>query len=195
MLTLTITGLAYVIGSLPFAWLMTRGRGLDLRTVGSRNMGASNVLRTAGVAPAVVVLLTDAGKGAIAVLVARALDDDAVVVSAAGVAAVLGHVYPAWLGFRGGKGVATAAGVFAVLAPMATAIAAAVFVVTVFVTRFISAGSMAGAVLLPLVAAIQHAPTVVVAAAIVCAVIVIGRHRENLARLASGTERRIGMRV
>ena len=95
--------LGYLFGSIPFAWLLTRSRGIDLRDVGSRNVGAANVLRSAGVAPAVAVMLLDAAKGAIAVVVARQMTDDLVVVTAAGLAAIGGHIYPAWLGFRGGS--------------------------------------------------------------------------------------------
>jgi len=132
--------LGYLFGSIPFALLLTRPLGIDLRAAGSRNVGAANVLRTAGVAPAVAVMLLDTLKGAVAVLVARRMTGNLIVVTTAGLAAIVGHVYPAWLHFRGGKGVAASAGVFAMLAPYATAIAALVFVGTIVVTRFISAG-------------------------------------------------------
>jgi glycerol-3-phosphate acyltransferase PlsY len=126
----------YLLGSIPFALLLTRRLGVDLRSTGSRNVGAANVLRTSGVARAVGVLMLDAGKGAVAVLTARLLTDNLAVVTAAGVAAIVGHIYPAWIGFRGGKGVAASAGVFAMLAPFATVVAAFVFVSTIFITRF-----------------------------------------------------------
>ena len=187
--------LGYLLGSIPFALLLTRSRGIDLREAGSRNVGAANVLRTAGVVPAVAVMLLDAAKGAIAVLVARFITDDLAIVTAAGLAAVVGHVYPIWLGFRGGKGVAAAAGVFAMLAPFPTAIAALVFVGTTFVTRFISAGSIAGALTLPVATAMGSAPGPVVAGAVLAAIIVIHRHRDNVSRLIAGTERRIGLRL
>src|SRR5437870_3197887 len=108
----------YLLGSVPFAFLLTRSRGIDLRYVGSRNIGAANVLRSSGAALGVAVMLLDSMKGAVAVLIARMLDDNPTVIVTTGVAAILGHVFPPWLGFRGGKGVATAAGVFAVLAPL-----------------------------------------------------------------------------
>src|SRR5207237_3559751 len=139
----------------------------------------ANVLRSAGVVPAVAVMLLDAAKGVMAVLAARLLSDDLVVVMAAGLAAIVGHIYPVWLGFRGGKGVAASAGVFAMLAPFATLIAAIVFVATVFVTRFISAGSMAGAVALAIAAAAGNVPGPVLAGAIIAAAIVVHRHRGN----------------
>lgn len=186
---------AYVLGSIPFALLLTRSRGIDLRHVGSRNVGAANVLRSAGVAPAIAVTLLDAAKGALAVLVARVMDADQLLVTSAGVAAIVGHVSPPWLGFRGGKGVATSAGVFAVLSPFATVVALVIFVGTIGVTRFISAGSIAGALALPVAAATSHAPVPVVAGAVVAALIVVRRHRDNVSRLIAGTERRIGLRL
>jgi glycerol-3-phosphate acyltransferase PlsY len=187
--------LAYAIGSIPFALLLTRSRGVDLRRAGSHNVGAANVLRTTGVPRALMVMLLDAGKGALAVLVARLLTDDVTAVVAAGLAAIVGLVYPAWIGFRGGKGVAASAGVFAMLAPLATAIAALVFVGTIVITRFISAGSLAGALALAIATAIGNAPGPVVGGAILAAVLVMHRHRDNVHRLIAGTERRIGMRL
>ncbi len=187
--------LGYLFGSIPFALLVTRPLGIDLRAAGSRNVGAANVLRTAGVAPAVAVMLLDGLKGAAAVLIARLMTGNLVVVTAAGLAAIVGHVYPAWLHFRGGKGVAASAGVFAMLAPYATAIAAVVFVGTIVVTRFISAGSIAGALTLAVAAAAGNAPAPVVVGAVLAAILVVHRHRDNVSRLIAGTERRIGLRL
>ncbi len=185
----------YLLGSIPFALLLTRSRGVDLRHVGSRNVGAANVLRTSGVARAIAVMLLDAAKGAMAVVAARLLTYDSVGVTTAGLAAIVGHIYPAWIGFRGGKGVAASAGVFAMLAPVATVVAAVIFVGTIFITRFISAGSIAGAVALPVATFAGDAPDPVVAGAVVAAILVMHRHRENVARLVAGTERRIGLRL
>jgi glycerol-3-phosphate acyltransferase PlsY len=187
--------LGYVAGSLPFAFVTARLRGVDLRHAGSRNLGAANVLRTAGTVPALVVLAGDAAKGAVAVLLANSLFMDVAAAAIAGIAAVVGHVFPVWLGFRGGKGVATAAGVFAVLAPFATVVAVMGFIVTVLLTRFVSAGSIVAALALPFVAAAIASPTPVIVAAACSAALVISRHRGNLGRLANGTERRIGMRA
>jgi glycerol-3-phosphate acyltransferase PlsY len=117
------------------------------------------------------------------------------VVTSAGVAAIVGHIYPVWSGFRGGKGVAASAGVFVVLAPLATAIAALVFVSTLAATRFVSAGSIAGALALPVAAAVGNVPIPVEAGAFLAAGIVIVRHRGNVSRLMAGTERRIGLRL
>lgn len=187
--------LAYLVGSVPFAFLLARRRGIDLRRAGSGNVGATNVLRTAGVPVAVLALCLDGVKGALAVLVAERLTTGAGTPVAAGLASVLGHLYPPWLGFRGGKGVATAAGVFAVLAPVAVAIAGGVFVVSVWITRYISVGSLAGAVTLVVAAAASGAPAAAVVGSVVAALIILHRHRANLARLFAGTERRVGQRL
>ena len=185
----------YLLGSIPFALLLTRRQGIELRNVGSRNPGAANVLRSAGIGRAVAVLLLDAAKGTVAVGAARVMSDDVAVATGAGLAAIVGHIYPVWCGFRGGKGVAASAGVFAVLAPLATLIAILVFVATIAATRFISAGSIAGALALPVAAAVGNLPNPVVAGTFLAAVIVLVRHRDNVSRLMAGTERRIGLRL
>jgi len=185
----------YFVGSIPFAFLLSRHRGIDLRRTGSGNVGASNVLRTTGVRAALLAMVLDGVKGTIAVLIAQLLSAGAVAAVIAAFESVIGHVYPIWLRFRGGKGVATAAGAFAVLAPEALAIAASVFVVAVLATRFISVGSVAAALTLALVATFSDAPVVVAIGATASALIIIYRHRDNLARLVAGTERRIGQRV
>jgi acyl phosphate:glycerol-3-phosphate acyltransferase len=185
----------YLIGSVPFAHLLSRRRGIDLRRVGSGNVGASNVLRTSGVRPAVLAMCLDGVKGALAVLVAERLALGVSAPVAAGVASVMGHAYPVWLRFRGGKGVATAAGVFAVVAPAALALALAVFVIAVWITRYISVGSIAGTIALVGFTAAGRHPLAVPAGAIFAAAVIIHRHRANLLRLFAGTERRVGQRL
>lgn len=187
--------LGYLVGSVPFAFLLARRRGVDLRHAGSGNVGAANVLRTRGVPAAVAAMCLDAMKGALAVLVAQRLTTGPATPTAAGLASIVGHIYPVWLGFRGGKGVATAAGVFGVLVPTALAIAGAVFVLAVSVTRYVSVGSIAGAITLAAAAAASGAPAAVVVGAAASALIIVHRHRANLARLIAGTERRVGERV
>jgi glycerol-3-phosphate acyltransferase PlsY len=187
--------LGYVVGSIPFAYLLSRRQGIDLRRAGSGNVGASNVLRTTGVRAAVLAMVLDGIKGTLAVVMAQLLSVGLVATVAAAFASVVGHVYPIWLRFRGGKGVATAAGAFALLAPEALGIAAGVFVIAVVVTRFISIGSIAAALTLVLVAVITDVPDVVAIGAIASMLIIVYRHRGNLARLIDGTERRIGQRV
>jgi glycerol-3-phosphate acyltransferase PlsY len=186
--------LGYVVGSIPFAYLLSRRRGIDLRHVGSGNVGATNVLRTSGVPAAVIAMTLDALKGTIAVLMAQRLALGPATTVAAALASIVGHLYPVWLGFRGGKGVATAAGAFGVLAPAALAAAGGVFVVAVWVTRYISVGSLAGAVTLAVVTAVSEAPMVAIGA-VVAALLIVRRHRDNLSRLMTGTERRIGQRL
>jgi acyl phosphate:glycerol-3-phosphate acyltransferase len=186
--------LAYLIGSLPFALLLARRWGADLRRVGSGNLGAANVLRASGVRAGVIVAILDITKGAVSVMVAQRLGG-AAASAAAGVAAIIGHIYPVWLRFRGGKGVATACGVFSVLTPLAIPPALALFVATVWATKYISLGSMVASVALPPIAYALGSPAPAVAAAFAASAIIVFRHRSNLARLRTGTERRIGARA
>ena len=191
-----LVGAAYLIGSISFAILLVRVRtGRDIRGEGSGNAGATNVLRSHGKALGLAVAGLDIAKGAAAVLLARAVTADPRYAAAAGLAAIVGHVFPLFYGFRGGKGVATAVGAFLVLAPLATLVCAAVFVAVVAATRYVSLGSMIAMVLLPPVAGgIFHAPLAVVAAAAAAAVLVVVKHRENLRRLSRGEEHKWGGR-
>ena len=187
--------IGYLIGSLPIGYLLTQStRGIDLRRAGSGNVGAANVYRTSGLGIAIGVMLADAGKGAAAVLLAggSAAHAGSMTSVAAGVAAVVGHVYPVWLGFRGGKGAATASGVFSVLSPLPTAIAAAAFALTVYRSRFVSLGSIVATLVLPVAEWLTPGlPAVDIGATIVAALILF-RHRGNMARLWSRTERALG---
>jgi acyl phosphate:glycerol-3-phosphate acyltransferase len=187
--------LGYLVGSIPFAYLLVRRRGIDLREAGSGNVGAANVLRTSGPGHAAAAMCLDAAKGALAVLIAQRLGAGAATPVAAGLAAVIGHVYPVWLGFRGGKGVATAAGAFAVLAPLAMLMASGAFVVALWATRYISVGSVVGAISLAAATIAVDASAPVSMGAAGAAVMILHRHRENLARVMAGTERRIGQRT
>lgn len=185
----------YLAGSVPFAFLLARRVGIDVRTAGSGNVGAANVLRTTGAWRGVIVMALDVAKGALAVLLAGITAGGAPVAAVTGAAAVVGHIYPVWLRFHGGKGVAVAAGVFVVLTPIATAIAAALFLLTVWTTRYVSLGSIAATLALPPVAWLTGAPGAVVAAAGGTATLILFRHRANLRRLRAGTERRMGTRA
>ncbi len=188
--------LAYLIGSIPFALLLARRSGTDLRRIGSGNLGAANVLRASGVRLGVAVALLDVGKGAASVIVAQRFGGDGAAAAAlAGFAAVIGHIYPVWLRFRGGKGVATACGVFSVLSPAAIPPVIGLFIVTVWVTRYVSLGSVAAAMALPPVVYTLRSPAPAFAAACAVASIILFRHRTNLARVRTGTERRIGARA
>ena len=186
----------YLLGSISFAVLIVRRTtGKDIRTEGSGNAGATNVLRAHGKGLALAVAALDVAKGAAAVLLVRLVTADPRYAAAAGFAAILGHVFPIFYGFRGGKGVATAVGAFLVLAPLATLVCVGVFVAVVAATRYVSLGSVLGLVLMPPVAGtLFHAPPPVVAAAAATAVLVVLKHRENLKRLIRGTERRLGQK-
>jgi glycerol-3-phosphate acyltransferase PlsY len=187
--------LGYLTGSVPFAFLVARGVGIDVRTAGSGNVGAANVLRTAGAWRGVMVMVLDVAKGAAAVLLASVINAGATVTAFAAAAAVVGHIYPVWLRFRGGKGVAVAAGVFAVLTPLATGLAAALFLVIVSATRYVSLGSIAATVALPPAAWLTGESRAVVAAAAGTGALILFRHRGNIRRLRAGTERRMGTRA
>jgi acyl phosphate:glycerol-3-phosphate acyltransferase len=186
----------YTLGSLPIGYLIaSKLRGIDLRRVGSGNVGATNVYRSAGLATALLVIVVDVAKGAGSVLLAARILADPSAPAAAGVAAIVGHVYPVWLRFRGGKGVATACGAFSILAPVATAIAGGLFVVTVWATRYVSLGSIVATITLPSLAWLTRASLPVVSGGVIAALLIVERHRGNLARLRAGTERRLGQRI
>lgn len=180
----------FFLGSIPTAWLIVRWRtGTDIREWGSGNVGATNVLRRCGPGWGVATLIVDLFKGAAAVLIARTVPGAGDLVPlAAGFAAVLGHVYTPWLGGRGGKGVATAAGVCAVTAPAATAGGLVVFVVAVAVSRRPAVGSLAAAFSFPAWAAILGEGREIVALGILLAVLVTWWHRSNIHRLIRGEE-------
>jgi glycerol-3-phosphate acyltransferase PlsY len=184
----------YLLGSVSFAvWLVRRRTGRDIREVGSGNAGATNVLRAHGKGLAAAVAAADAAKGAAAVLLARTFTADPRVAAAAALAAVLGHVFPIFFGFRGGKGVATTVGAFLALAPLPTLVCLAIFVVTVAATRYVSLGSVVAICLLPPIAGLLfHAPRPVVMAAGGAALLIVLKHTENLKRLARGEERKLG---
>ena len=187
---------AYLLGSIPFALLLARRWGTrDLHRTGSGNIGAANVFRASGAAAGTLVALLDIGKGAAGVAVALRLNDLGLASACAGLAAVVGHVYPVWLRFRGGKGVATACGAFAVLAPVPTLVACLAFGVGVSWSRYVSVGSVLASTVLPAMAYALGSPRPVVLAAVAAATLIIFRHRSNLARVRLGTERRVMARV
>ena len=183
---------AYLIGSIPFALILSRRWGADLRRVGSGNLGAANVMRASGLSAGVLVAALDMAKGAASVWIAARVSDGAELPAAAGLAAILGHIYPIWLRFRGGKGVATACGVFSMLTPLAVPPALALFAVTVWFTKYISLGSVLASMALPPLAYALGSPAPAVIAA---AAIIVFRHRSNVLRVWLGTERRLGARA
>jgi glycerol-3-phosphate acyltransferase PlsY len=195
--------IAYLLGSIPFALVVTRRvAGLDVRAFGSGNVGATNVLRTTGTGVAAMVLLLDIGKGALPVVVGNYLGVPPMVVGTAAIAAVLGHVYPVFSSFRGGKGVATAAGGFGALAMGPALASLAVFVIVVAWTRYASLGSMAAAVSFPVLALLfvrlgwmPQLPNELLICSVLVAALIIVRHRGNVRRLIEGGESRLGERV
>ena len=188
---------AYLIGAIPLGWLVARAFGVgDIRRHGSGTIGATNVLRTLGWVPAIVTLLGDVAKGYLAVvLAARITGGEPTAVAAAAVATVAGNCWSVFLGFRGGKGVATGLGALLRLTPWATLAALPVFLVIVASFRYVSLASLLATVCVPLGAAVLGYPRASVAAAAVVAAIIIGRHHANIARLRAGTESRLGQKA
>ena len=183
--------LGYLLGSVPFGLVITRALGLgDLRRIGSGNIGATNVLRTGNKPAALATLLLDSGKGAIAVLLARAFAGDQAALFA-GAAAFLGHLFPIWLGFRGGKGVATFLGTLIALDWRVGLTACALWAVTAAVGRISSLSALVAAAASPIAAWLLNGPQMALAAGFMAALIFI-RHHANITRLLDGTEPRIG---
>jgi len=200
--------LSYFIGSIPFSYLIARMVGkTDLRRVGSGNVGATNVLRSVGKTAGVLALLLDALKGMTVVWIATrvvqegawpwvdhagsVLGSPSFWIGFSALAAVLGHMFPVWLRFKGGKGVATGAGVFLAIEPLAVAASAIVFLIVAILSRYISLGSIAAAASLPLfLRFLTGAPFWTLIVSIIIAVLIILKHRENIARLVKGDEHR-----
>jgi glycerol-3-phosphate acyltransferase PlsY len=194
-MTAAVVLAAYLLGSIPFALILARRWGSDLRVVGSGNLGATNVMRASGVRAGVLVAILDMTKGAVSVWLAARIGDGAPLPAAAGLAAIIGHIYPVWLRFRGGKGVATACGVFSVLTPLAVPPALAIFAAAVWLTKYISLGSVLASMALPPIAYALGSPAPAVIAAAAASACIVFRHRSNLVRLVTGTERRVGTRA
>jgi len=190
---LFIAAASYFLGSIPFGYLLVRAfRGEDVRRTGSGNIGATNVARSSA-ALGVLTLLLDALKGLAAVALARVLFPQTSVLALAAFCAILGHIFPLWLKFRGGKGVATGLGAFTLLAPKAILVAVAIFVAVVLIFRYVSLGSILAVAFFPLLAWFWpgHNRDPLAAALIVAAsLLIIARHHENIRRLRAGTENR-----
>jgi glycerol-3-phosphate acyltransferase PlsY len=187
---------SFLAGSVPFSWLLGRMRGTDIRRVGSGNVGATNLLRTCGTGVGVAGLLLDALKGAAPVAAAMALDLPLPVAAASAVLAVMGHVLTPWLGFRGGKGVATAMGALVVLAPWPVLAALGIFAAVLALFRYVSLASISAAVSLPpasllLMPGGPNLPVHVVCGLV--AVLVLVRHLGNIRRLLRGRESKFSL--
>jgi acyl phosphate:glycerol-3-phosphate acyltransferase len=191
MMSLLVLVVAYLVGGIPFGYLLVKLKtGEDVRSKGSGNIGATNVLRTTGRGIAVITLLLDIGKGFFAVwFAARLTDNSPEWTSAAALAVMAGHAYPVFLKFKGGKAVASFIGAFLYLTPVPLAATLVLFVIVVWATRQISMGSVAAAGSLPLaVWMIEHPPGVVLLASIAAAVFIVYRHRANIERIRAGNE-------
>lgn len=190
---LTALAAGYLLGAIPFGLLLTRMAGLgDIRRIGSGNIGATNVLRSGRKGLAALTVVLDAGKGAAAVLLGGLYGPDIAVVAALG--AILGHVFPVWLKFRGGKGVATALGLLLAFSWQAALLALAIWIAVVAVTRYSSAGALAATAATPFLCAWLASPQIKEFMTLVCALIWL-RHAGNIVRLIRGTEARIGQRA
>jgi glycerol-3-phosphate acyltransferase PlsY len=192
LLLLVVAGLGYLFGSIPFGMLLTRSAGLgDIRAIGSGNIGATNVLRTGRRGLAAGTLLLDGAKGAAAAVLGNALLGPTGVLLG-GLAAVLGHLYPVWLNFRGGKGVATGFGVLIAADPLLGLLAGAIWIAVAAAFRRSSVAALAAFAAAPLIGVLTGAPGRLLALALLVGVLVWARHHENIARLMAGTEPRIG---
>ncbi len=191
---------AYVAGATPFGFLAGRLRGLDLRQHGSGNIGATNALRVLGKPVGIAVLVLDMLKGLLPVLLARSVSDSSAIHIATALAAILGHNYTFWLGFKGGKGIATTAGAILPIMPWALLIALVTWIVALLTSRYVSVASIAAAIIIPTTLLVQSLLTgkwdaVVLGFAFFAAFLAIWRHRPNIARLRRGEERRIGTKT
>ena len=187
--------LGYLLGSIPSGWLAGRWlKGIDLRELGSGSTGATNVLRQVGKGPALVVFLIDVGKGAAAVLLARALGLGDWIQVLAGLTALAGHIWPVWLGFKGGKAVATGLGLFLGLAWPVGLASFGVFMAVFSLSRLVSLASVLAAISLPLLMAAGSGSTANLVVALVAMLLVLWRHRSNIKRLINGTEPKLGQK-
>jgi glycerol-3-phosphate acyltransferase PlsY len=183
---------AYLLGSIPTGYIIGNLAGVDVRKVGSGNVGATNVARVLGKGRGALTLAVDVGKGWLAVYVARRLGVSLVCVTAVGMAVFLGHLYPIFLRFNGGKGVATALGVFLALAPGTVWVLFVIFAVAVAASRIVSVGSLSAALAAPVVFWLFELPPVVIAMGGFIALMIVWRHRSNIQRLRAGTEPKFG---
>jgi len=191
--TIFVIAGAYLIGSIPFGFLLARfWKGIDIRKYGSGNIGATNVWRTLGKGPGLLVLALDMLKGVTAVLLAKQLENTDITVLAAALAVMAGHSWPLWLGFKGGKIIATGAGAVLAIAPLPLLLAFLVWLTTVAWSRYVSLGSILGAVSLPLWMIIFHYNKATLIFSVLVAAFAVWKHSSNIKRLLNGTEFKIG---
>ena len=194
--SLLLLALGYLLGSMPNGYLAGRWlKGIDLRQCGSGSTGATNVLRNVGKGPALVVFLLDVGKGALAVLLAKSFGLNDWVQVLAGLAALAGHIWPVWLGWKGGKAVATGLGMFLGLAWPVGLACFGLFMAVISISRIVSLSSVIAAIGLPVLRVISGSSSAYVVVSLVASVLVLWRHRSNIERLIAGTEPRIGAKA
>lgn len=202
-LIVTIVAISYFLGAIPSGYLIGKLKGVDIRKQGSGNIGATNAFRILGAKAASVVLLADAFKGFLSCLLAPIIasewtgvpisDDTAsLLMIIAGLGAILGHSFTFWLKFKGGKGIATSAGVFLTITPLALGICLLVFSITIFLSRYVSLSSILAAICLPFSVYLIYHNLLISSITVVIALLVIYRHRSNIKRLLNGTENRLG---
>ncbi|MBN8208002.1 glycerol-3-phosphate 1-O-acyltransferase PlsY [Bacillus sp. NTK071] len=197
MITILICIAAYLLGSVSFSYLIARiVKKIDIRDHGSGNAGATNTLRVLGTGPAIAVLILDVVKGILAVWLGYWFSSEPIVPFLAGISAIIGHNWPVFFGFRGGKGVATTIGVFATLAFLPSLYAGIIAILSIFITRFVSLGSLIFVVLTPaFIFLLGGYPTSYIWLGTMLAVVSVWRHRTNVKRLVSGTESKLGQKV
>jgi glycerol-3-phosphate acyltransferase PlsY len=194
--SLLLLAVGYLLGSMPNGYLAGRWlKGIDLRQCGSGSTGATNVLRNVGKAPALVVFLLDVGKGALAVLLAKSFGLNDWVQVLAGLAALAGHIWPVWLGWKGGKAVATGLGMFLGLAWPVGLACFGLFMAVISISRIVSLSSVVAAIGLPVLMVLAGANGASISVSVVASVMVLWRHRSNIERLIAGTEPRIGAKT
>lgn len=197
--------LAYLLGSIPTGFLFGKAKGIDIRTIGSGNIGATNVVRSLGKGAGALVLLADAAKGWLAVAIVAKLVSDALhmptdrlnqewLAICAGLAAILGHNYTCWLHFKGGKGIATSAGVLVALVPLPLLIILAVWIAVFVVTRYVSLASICASVTLPFACWATARGTALILVTAAMAALAVFKHRANIQRLLQGTESRLSLK-
>ena len=193
--SLLLLAVGYLLGSMPNGYLAGRWlKGIDLRQCGSGSTGATNVLRNVGKAPALVVFLLDVGKGALAVLLAKSFGLNDWVQVLAGLAALAGHIWPVWLGWKGGKAVATGLGMFLGLAWPVGLACFGLFMAVISISRIVSLSSVVAAIGLPVLMVLAGASGASISVSVVASVMVLWRHRSNIERLIAGTEPKIGQK-
>ncbi len=193
---LILVAVGYLLGSIPFGVLIARlSGGVDLRRVGSGNIGATNVLRAVGKGAAAATLVGDIGKGVLAVALARSADADSAILAAVALAAVLGHLFPVWSGFRGGKGVATTLGVILAAMPAVGGLLLLTWLIVAAISRYSSLAALVATATMPLLVWLLDGRTAMLVLSGALLVLVTVRHRENIRRLVTGTEGRIGRKT